>query len=145
MNDPSFVPKIIGFVCDGCETNDGDAAETSIIQYPSDIKIITVPCSGQVHPRLILNAFIEGADGVFVSGSLPGDCNSEEGKYHARRRLTLLKELLDHMGLDPERLQLYWVSATENNLLAELLSSFTKEISKMGPQTKFLGGGGEGK
>jgi coenzyme F420-reducing hydrogenase delta subunit len=93
-------------------------------------------CSGSVSPLYILTAFKKGADGVLVSGCHPGDCHYLEGNYYARRRITLLKNLLSYVGLEPERFQMSWVSASEGAKFAEIMTDFVEEIRPLGPQTK---------
>jgi len=136
-------PKIIGFLCNWCSYTGADLAGTSRLQYPSNIRIIKVMCSGRVNPQFVLKAFQEGADGVLVSGCHPGDCHYIEGNYYARRKLTLLKDLLEFMGVDPERFQVSWVSASEGHKFAEVVTKFTEQIKTLGPQTKLDGGDGE--
>ncbi|MBA3044611.1 MAG: hydrogenase iron-sulfur subunit [Candidatus Thermoplasmatota archaeon] len=132
-------PKIIGFLCNWCSYTGADLAGTSRLQYPPNIRIIKVMCSGRVNPQFILKAFQEGADGILVSGCHPGDCHYIEGNYHARRKLTLLMDLLDYMGVDSKRFQMSWVSASEGQKFAEVVTTFTNQIKEMGPQTKLRG------
>ncbi len=135
-----FEPKIIGFLCNWCSYTGADLAGTSRLQYPPNLRVIKVMCSGRVNPQFILKAFQEGADGVLVSGCHPGDCHYLEGNYHARRKLPLLKDLMEFMGVDPERFQMSWVSASEGPKFAEVVTRFTGKIKEMGPQTKMCGG-----
>ena len=132
-------PKIIGFLCNWCSYTGADLAGTSRLQYPPNIRIIKVMCSGRVNPQFILKAFQEGADGILVSGCHPGDCHYIEGNYHARRKLTLLMDLLDYMGVDSKRFEMSWVSASEGQKFAEVVTNFTAQIKEMGPQTKLRG------
>ncbi|MDO9537691.1 MAG: hydrogenase iron-sulfur subunit [Thermoplasmata archaeon] len=132
-------PKIIGFLCNWCSYTGADLAGTSRLQYPANIRIIKVMCSGRVNPQFILKAFQEGADGILVSGCHPGDCHYIEGNYHARRKLTLLMDLLDYMGVDSKRFEMSWVSASEGQKFAEVVTTFTNQIKEMGPQTKLRG------
>ena len=129
-------PKIIGFLCNWCSYTGADLAGTSRLQYPANIRIIKVMCSGRVNPQFVLKAFQEGADGVLVSGCHPGDCHYIEGNYHARRKLTLTTDLMEFMGVDPKRFQVSWVSASEGQKFAKVVIDFTKQIKELGPQTK---------
>ena len=129
-------PKIIGFLCNWCSYTGADLAGTSRLQYPANIRIIKVMCSGRVNPQFVLKAFQEGADGVLVSGCHPGDCHYIEGNYHARRKLTLTTDLMEFMGVDPKRFQVSWVSASEGQKFAKVVTDFTKQIKELGPQTK---------
>lgn len=133
-------PKIVGFLCNWCSYTGADLAGTSRLQYPPNIRIIKVMCSGRVNPQFVLKAFQEGADGVLVSGCHPGDCHYIEGNYHARRKLTLLKDLLGFTGIDPDRFQVSWVSASEGLKFADVVTKFTDKIKALGPQTKLSGG-----
>lgn len=131
-----YQPKVIGFLCNWCSYAGADVAGTSRMDYPHNIRIIRVPCSGRVDPLFVLKCFQRGADGVLVSGCHPGDCHYTEGNYHARRRFALLREFLDYLGIAKERLRLEWVSASEGQRFAELVSDFTAELNKLGPRSK---------
>jgi coenzyme F420-reducing hydrogenase delta subunit len=105
-----YQPKIVGFLCNWCGYAGADLAGTSRITYPSNIRIIRVPCSGRVDPLLVVKAFQQGADGVLVAGCHPGDCHYTDGNYHARRRFALLRPFLDYLGIEKERFRVEWVS-----------------------------------
>ena len=135
-----FEPKILGFLCNWCSYTGADLAGTSRLQYPSNIRIIKVMCSGRVNPQFVLKAFQEGADGVLVSGCHPGDCHYLEGNYHAKRKLTLLGDLLEHMGIDPRRFQVSWVSASEGHKWQQVVTRFTEQVKHLGPNTQLPGG-----
>ena len=140
QTDSEWEPKIIGFLCNWCSYTGADLAGTSRLQYPPNIRIIKVMCSGRVNPQFILKAFQEGADGVLVSGCHPGDCHYIEGNYHAKRKLTLTTDLMEFMGADPKRFQVSWVSASEGKKFAEVVTKFTAQIKELGPQNKLTGG-----
>jgi len=131
-----YQPKVIGFLCNWCSYAGADVAGTSRMNYPHNIRIIRVPCSGRVDPLFVLKCFQRGADGVLVSGCHPGDCHYTDGNYHARRRFALLREFLDYLGIAKERLRVEWVSASEGQRFAELVSDFTVELNKLGPRSK---------
>lgn len=134
-----FEPRIIGFLCNWCSYTGADLAGTSRLQYPPNLRIIKVMCSGRVNPQFVLKAFNQGADGVLVSGCHPGDCHYIHGNYHARRKLTLLSDLMEFAGIEPERFQVSWVSASEGNKFAEVVSRFTEQVRELGPQRKLMG------
>ncbi len=138
-----FEPKIIGFLCNWCSYTGADLAGTSRLQYPPNIRIIKIMCSGRVNPQFVLKAFQEGADGVLVSGCHPGNCHYIEGNYHAKRKLTLLADLLDYMGIEQGRFQVSWVSASEGVKFAEVVRKFTDQVKALGPQTALCGGDGQ--
>ena len=131
-----FEPKIVAFLCKWCSSAGSDLAGVSRMQYPSNVVPITVMCSGSVSPLYILSAFNKGADGILVSGCHPGDCHYIKGNYYARRRIALVKELLEYVGLEPERFQMSWVSAAEGLKYTEIIKDFVNILKPLGPQTK---------
>ncbi len=131
-----FEPKIVAFLCKWCSSAGSDLAGVSRMQYPSNVVPITVMCSGSVSPLYILSAFSKGADGVLVSGCHPGDCHYIKGNYYARRRIALVKELLEFTGLEPERFQMSWVSAAEGTKYTKIIKDFVKILKPLGPQKK---------
>jgi coenzyme F420-reducing hydrogenase delta subunit len=136
-NDNRFEPRIVAFLCNWCSYAGADLAGTSRIQYPPNIRVIRVMCSGRVNPLFIAKCFAEGADGVLVSGCHPGDCHYMEGNYVARRRFKVLKSLLEYLGLEPGRFQMSWVSASEGGKFAEVVSKVVEDVRTLGPIKKF--------
>jgi F420-non-reducing hydrogenase iron-sulfur subunit len=129
-----FEPKIIGFLCNWCSYAGADLAGVSRIQYPPNIRIIRVMCSGRIDPAFILEAFKDGADGVLVAGChLPSDCHYISGNFKALRRITLLREVLRDFGIEPERLRLEWISASEGDKFAAVVRDMVDEVKKLGP------------
>jgi F420-non-reducing hydrogenase iron-sulfur subunit len=128
-----FNPRLIGFVCKWCTGTAADLAGTSRIQYPSNISLIRLMCSGAVDPVYVLRALLEGADGVLIGGCLPGDCHYISGNYKARRRFKILNTILESLDLQPERLWTRWISAAEGRKFAETVSEMTKEMRTLGP------------
>lgn len=126
-------PKIVGFLCNWCSYAGADFAGTSRLSYPTNIRILRVPCSGRVDPLLVVRAFMEGADGVLVAGCHPGDCHYAEGNYYARRRYALMHRLMEYLGLDPERLQVEWVSASDGVKFAKVVNELTNKVRSLGP------------
>ena len=133
MSADKFEPLIVSFFCNWCSYAGADLTGTSRIQYPSNIRIIRVMCSGRVDERLILKAFAIGADGVLVGGCHPGECHYHKGNLSARRRVTGLKPFLEAVGIGGDRLRLEWISASEASKLAETVKSFTETIKGLGP------------
>jgi F420-non-reducing hydrogenase iron-sulfur subunit len=129
-----FEPKIIGFLCNWCSYAGADLAGVSRIQYPPNIRIIRVMCSGRIDPVFVLKAFKDGADGVLVAGChLPSDCHYISGNFKAMRRINLLKKILEEFGIEPERVRLEWVSASEGDKFATVVRDMVKEIKELGP------------
>ena len=126
-------PKIVAFLCNWCSYAGADLAGTSRLQYPPGIRIVRVPCSGRINPIYIINALLDCADGVLVSGCHPGDCHYLSGNLYARRRFTVLKKMFSIVGIEPERVQFTWVSASEGNRFAEVIKEVTEGIAKIGP------------
>lgn len=129
-----FEPKIVGFLCNWCAYAGADLAGVSRMQYPPNLRIIRVMCSGRVDPSFILEAFKFGADGVLVAGChLPSDCHYLAGNFKAQRRILMLKELLKQLGIEPERLRLEWISAAEGEKFAKVVKEMVAEIKRLGP------------
>jgi F420-non-reducing hydrogenase iron-sulfur subunit len=130
----SYEPKIVGFLCNWCSYAGADLAGVSRFQYPTNLRVIRVMCSGRVHPAHILEAFKNGADGVLVAGCHPpNDCHYISGNLKAKRRVAMLKKLMEQMGMDPERLRLEWVSAAEGEKFARVVTEFTNTLKEKGP------------
>lgn len=127
-----FQPKIVGFACNWCCYAGADLAGTSRMRYPSNIRMIRVMCSGRIEPEIILRAFRDGADGVFIGGCHPGDCHYVSGNYKARKRVEALSGLIAALGIEPARLRLEWVSASEGQRYADAITAFTEEVRKLG-------------
>ncbi len=134
--EEKFEPKIIAFLCKWCSSAGSDLAGVSRLKYPPNVVPITVRCSGSVSPNYIFSAFKNGADGVLVSGCHPGDCHYIKGNYYARRRIALVKELLEFIGLEPQRFQMSWVSAAEGTKFTEIIKDMVDELKPLGPQNK---------
>ncbi len=131
MND--FDPKILGFVCNWCTYAGADLAGTSRIQYPPNIRIIRLMCSGSVDPLYILKSLLEGVDGVLIGGCHPGDCHYTNGNYKARRRIAILKSILRQVGLEDERVVLRWISASEGKRFADTVTEMVGKLKELGP------------
>ncbi len=128
-----FEPKIVGFLCKWCSYAGADLAGTTRTQYPANIKIIKVMCSGAVDSVYVLRAFMGGADAVLVAGCHPGDCHYVDGNYKARRRFVLLKSILKTLGLEEERLWLRWISASEGQKFVDTVKEITEATKELGP------------
>jgi F420-non-reducing hydrogenase iron-sulfur subunit len=128
-----FEPKIIGFLCNWCSYIGADLAGVSRMQYPPNVRVIRVMCSGRVDPSFVLKAFAKGADGVMVTGCHLGQCHYMTGNYSAEKRIKMLQTLLVDIGIEKERLMLKWLSAAEGEIFANTVKEFTETIRKLGP------------
>jgi coenzyme F420-reducing hydrogenase delta subunit len=128
-----FEPRIVAFVCNWCTYAGADLAGTSRLPYAPNVRIIKLPCTGRIDPVLVLKAFEGGADAVLVSGCHPGDCHYTSGNYHARRRWSIFRRLLDFTGIDARRLHFSWVSAAEGQKFADLINDVTNQVRQAGP------------
>ena len=131
--ESDWEPKLLGFLCKWCSYAGADLAGTSRKKYPANIRIIKVPCSGRVDPLFVLKALRLGYDGVLVSGCHPGDCHYLTGNYRARRRMAILRKFLEYTGVEPERVQMSWCSASEGDKFAKVVTEVTKQLREIGP------------
>jgi len=135
MSEP-FEPKIVAFLCTWCSYAGADLAGVSRLQYPPNIRVVRVPCSGRINPLFILAALQNGADGVLVSGCHPGDCHYLSGNLVARRKFAAIKDLLAYVGIEPGRVQFSWVSASEGGRFSDLVRQVSEDVKKLGPQRR---------
>lgn len=131
--EEEFEPLIIAFCCNWCSYAGADLAGTSRLQYPPNIRIIRVMCSGMVHPNLVIDALSKGADGVLMCGCHPGDCHYLEGNLKAEKRAEAIFLLLEDLGIEPERYRLEWISASEGQKFAQTMKEMTETIKSLGP------------
>ncbi len=130
--------RIVGFLCNWCSYGGADTAGVSRFKQPTDLRIIRVPCSGRVDPLFVVKALLGGADGVLVSGCHPRDCHYAEGNFYARRRLETLKKFLPILGIDPDRFEYAWVSASEGARWQNVVTKFTEQIHQLGPAPRVM-------
>ncbi len=128
-----FEPKILGMLCSWCAYTGADTAGVSRAQYPANIRIVRVMCSGRVDPLFIARAFENGADGVLVAGCHPGDCHYISGNSYVQDRMAVFGSLLDFFGIDRRRLKLAWVSGSEGHRFATVVAELTEELRALGP------------
>ena len=136
MND--WQPKILAILCTWCSYAGADLAGVSRIQYPPNIRVVKVPCSGRVDPLFIMKSLQSGYDGILVSGCHPGDCHYLSGNFVARRRFAVLKPLLEFIGIEPDRVQFSWVSAGEGERFAQVVTKVTEDVKKLGPAKRLV-------
>ena len=128
-----FKPKIIAFCCNWCAYAGADLAGSSRIQYPARVRVIRVMCSGRVEPIMVVKTLYYGADGVLVLGCHIGDCHYNTGNHYSKKRIAVLKRLLDYLGINQRRVRIDWVSASEGNIFAQIVTEFTDEMKNLGP------------
>lgn len=131
--DKTFEPKIIGFLCNWCTYTGADLAGTARIQYPQNIRVIRMMCSGGVDMVYVMKALLEGADGVLIGGCHPGDCHYQSGNFKARRRVAILKKVLQQLGFEEDRVWLRWISASEGKKFANTVTEMLEHLKKLGP------------
>ena len=134
MDTPeTFEPRIVAFLCHWCTYAGADLAGTTRRQYPPNIRMVHVMCSGAVDVVYVLKALMGGADGVLIGGCHPGDCHYQSGNFRARRRIAILRNILRHLGLPEDRVWLRWISASEGKLFAETVTEMTEAMRRLGP------------
>ena len=131
-NEGEFEPRIVAFLCNWCSYAGSDIAGLQRMKYPPTVRIIRVMCSGRVEPSFILEALKDGADGVLIGGCHIGDCHYISGNKKCVARIALTKELLNQLGINPERLRLEWISSSESGKFVKIVKNFTKDLKKMG-------------
>jgi F420-non-reducing hydrogenase iron-sulfur subunit len=131
--EKEFEPVIVGFFCNWCTATAADLAGTLRMQYPANIRPIRIMCSGSVDPVYVLRALLGGADGVMVGGCPPGDCHYVSGNLKARRRMAILKTVLNTLGLEDDRVEIKWISAAEGAKFARTMNEVTASTRKLGP------------
>lgn len=129
----AFKPEIIAFTCHYCAYAAADLAGIMRLQYPSNIRIIKLPCSGAVDVMHLLRAFEQGADGIFVAGCLEGGCHFIEGNLRAKKRVARVKKILDKVGLDAQRVEMFFMSSSEGVRFVEVAKEMTDRIKTIGP------------
>jgi F420-non-reducing hydrogenase iron-sulfur subunit len=135
-NDTSadaFEPRIVAFFCNWCTYTAADLAGTARMQYAPNVRVVRIMCSGRLDPQFVLAALRSGADGVLIGGCHPGDCHYQEGNYKALRRFKLLQRLLAGMGIEPERVRLEWIAASEGDKVQRVINEMTNQVRELGP------------
>lgn len=129
----NFEPEIVAFCCHYCAYTAADMAGSKRISYPSNVKIIRVPCTGKVDAIHIMKAFEKGADGVYVAGCLEGDCHFKNGNTRARYRVEHVQKYLEELGWETERVAMINMSAGMGEFFARTALEFTQKIKQLGP------------
>ena len=131
--DTDGQPRIVAFLCNWCSYAGADLAGVSRYQYPPNVRTIRVMCSGGIPKSFIFQAFLEGADGVFVGGCHLGDCHYIAGNQDTLRRTNEIEKIIGSLGINPDRFMRKWISASEGKLFAETITEFTDRLKKLGP------------
>lgn len=133
MPEPPWEPRIVAFFCNWCTYTAADLAGVSRLQYAPNVRVIRLMCSGRVDPQFILEALARGADGVLIGGCHPGDCHYAEGNYKTLRRMRMLHRILAALGIEPERVRLEWIAASEGEKLRQVINDMVERIRTLGP------------
>ncbi len=128
-----FEPDVVAFSCHYCAYAAADLAGVMRLSYPTNVKIVKLPCTGRLDPLYVLQAFEKGADGVYVAGCLEGNCHYISGNTQARKRVEFLKKVLDQVGVGRDRLEMYNMSSAQGTRFAEVATEFTERIRRLGP------------
>jgi len=129
----TFEPKILALCCHYCAYAAADLAGSMRVQYPPNVRVLRLPCTGKVDIGYILRAFEKGVDGVIVAGCLEGGCHFEEGNLRAKKRVTMLRELMAESGIESERLEMFNLSSAQGQTFADIVDLMTKRIRELGP------------
>jgi len=133
MSDKPFEPHIVAFLCNWCTYTGADLAGTSRLQYPPNVRVVRMMCSGAVDPVYVLKPLVDGADGVLIGGCHPGDCHYQTGNFKTRRRYVAMTEILKTLGMDDQRVWLRWISASEGQRFAETVAEMVAALRQLGP------------
>ncbi len=139
VTQQDFEPRIVAFLCHWCTYTGADLAGTTRQQYPPNIRVVHLMCSGAIDVVYVLKALMDGADAVLIGGCHPGDCHYQSGNYKARRRVAILRNILTQFGVSQDRVWLKWISASEGRLFAETINEMTDAVREMGPVEFKLG------
>ena len=132
-----FEPNIVAFLCNWCSYAGADLTGTTRTHYPPTVKVRRVMCTGRVNPLFVAQVLRTGADGVLISGCHPGECHYMKGNFLSRRRFIIMRNLLEFIGIDPQRIRMSWVSASEGKKFADVITEVTEDIKKLGPLQSF--------
>ena len=142
ITELNSIPNVVLFLCRWCSGKGADLAGTSRLHYPTNVLPIMVNCSSRIDPQHVVEAFLEGADGVLITGCHFGDCHYKTGNYKTFRRMSLLSRLLKQVGVNPKRFRITWISATEGAKFAKITTEMVEDLKKLPPYGK-KGKGGE--
>jgi F420-non-reducing hydrogenase iron-sulfur subunit len=138
MTSDGFEPRILAFCCNYCAYAAADLAGTLRAAYPPNVRIIRTPCTGRLETEYFIKALESGADGVLVAGCLEGGCHFMNGNLYAKRRVEYIRDMLEELGLEKERLRMVNVSASMARPLVEIIIDMVETVRKLGPNPATL-------
>lgn len=138
-----YHPHVLGFLCNWCCYTAADSAGVGRYQYPPNLRVIRIMCTGRLDPSFPLEGLASGADGIFVGGCHPGECHYQDGNYHALISAALVHELLARIGISRERFLIDWASAAEGPNFVKIITAFTQQVTELGPLGRSEGKSGE--
>jgi F420-non-reducing hydrogenase iron-sulfur subunit len=133
VTESPFEPQLTAFTCIYCGSMAADAAGSLRVTYPSNVKLFRFPCTGKVDVEYILKAFEEGADGVYIVACPVGNCHHIHGNVRATKRVYYVRDILKQLGLEPERLDIYYMSGSQAHAFASAAEQMTERIRRLGP------------
>lgn len=139
----AYNPHILGFLCNWCCYTAADSAGVGRYQYPPNLRVIRIMCTGRLDPSFPLEGLASGADGIFVGGCHPGECHYQDGNYHALVSASLVHEILQRLGINRERFLIDWASAAEGPNFVKIITAFTRRVAELGPLGKTEGQAGD--
>ena len=128
-----YEPKIVAYCCNYCAFAAADLAGAMRLQYPVNVRIIKLPCTGRVDAIALMKAFEDCADGIFVAGCLEGECHYLEGNFRAKKKVAYVKRLLCELQIEPERIEMFNLSSAMGRRFVEIVKEMTDRIKKLGP------------
>ena len=126
-------PRILALCCHYCAYAAADLAGSMRVQYPPNVRVLRLPCTGKVDISYIMHAFEKGVDGVIVAGCLEGGCHFQEGNLRAKKRVALARQVLGEAGIEGERLEMFNLSSAEGQTFADIVEIMTQRVKKLGP------------
>lgn len=138
--EKGWTPRIVVFACNWCAALAAELAGSNGLTLGASVRVVQVPCSGRVNPLYVLKALQRGADGVYIFGCHPGDCHYGDGNLHARRKFAVLKRFLVALGMEPQRIRVSWVTASEGKHFVTLVQRAVRDLRTLGPNDKLLKG-----
>jgi len=138
-----FEPRVVAFLCHYCAFAAADMAGVMRLQYPPNLRIVRLPCTGKLDILHLLRAFEEGADGVMVAGCEEGSCHYMKGNLVAKKRVMYAKKLLESVGLEPDRLHMYNLSSSMGPRFAQISTEMIERVRSLGPSPLRRPGGGQ--